>query len=521
MNEDGELEPSFSLQSEEQTLETEKKEKSVLEINPFVLKCTVIASLGGILFGYDMGVVSGALPQLSIAFDLNATQKEMIVSFLYLGGGFGAAMGGYICDFMGRRVAILLTDLIFLTGAIVLASAPNFSIVLLGRFVVGFGVAVSGVADVSYLHEIAPKRWRGAIVSCNEACISLGFLLAYGTAYALNGNMNGNQDGTNINNWRYLFGYGGIIAIMQLLGMLTMPESPVWLKAKGNYEKAQQVYDRIHGAHQNSVDDNDNQSSGYSSTDFADNQNHHDVSTSETIPNDQFKQHRKQAIIALFLATAQQFCGHTNVLNYAPEIFTQAGFKHNASLLSTFLLGILKFFVTVFVIFKVEFIGRRNLLLFGNCLIAVSLIALIIAFQTVDPQNEKAISPSLAIGGAMGVVAGYAASFGPLTWLITSELFPTNIRGRALGVSTIVTYVCASLVSYTFFSGQIIFGTQWGPYLIYLIVTIFSLLFAILAVPDTGKKTVEQIKNDIDAMWIWKKSNTENVSFTPNQQTIV
>lgn len=127
----------------------------------FVMQVTAVASLGGILFGYDLGVISGALPQMIVAFDLTSAQQELVVSILYLGGGFGAMLGGSICDSFGRKRAILLTDGWFLLGAAVLYLAPTLSMVVVGRVIVGFAIAVSGIADVSYLHEIAPAQWRG------------------------------------------------------------------------------------------------------------------------------------------------------------------------------------------------------------------------------------------------------------------------------------------------------------------------------------------------------------------------
>lgn len=321
-----------------------------------------------------------------------------------------------------------------------------------------------------------------------------------------------------------MFGIGGIIAVMQLLGMLFMPESPVWLQEQGRLEEANKVRNLISGA---TFTPNTHDSPIDFDYDHDDNPLSHTQSQTQTLtppvapPSNitiwaHVKPYYRQALIALFLASAQQFCGHTNVLNYAPEIFAQAGLEKTATLMSTLLLGVLKFFVTVFVIVKVESLGRRKLLVFGTSLISFSLFLLIIAFTRIDPNTNDVQYPMLAIIGAMGVVAGYAASFGPLTWLITSELFPTSIRGRALGVSTIVTYIGASLVSYTFLSGQIWFGTRWGPYVVYLLVSLGSLCFAILAVPDTGGRTVDDIQTELTNMWWWRKKHVATIT---NQQS--
>jgi MFS family permease len=141
-------------------------ESGLPRISWFVIQITIIASIGGILFGYDLGVISGALPQLTTTFDLSSSQQELAVSILYLGGGIGASLGGSLCDSIGRKQTILLTDIVFGAGAIILYAAPTFAWVVFGRIVVGFSVAVSGIADVSYLHEIAPVHVRYVSVPC-------------------------------------------------------------------------------------------------------------------------------------------------------------------------------------------------------------------------------------------------------------------------------------------------------------------------------------------------------------------
>ena len=183
----------------------------------FVIRVAAIAGLGGILFGYDIGVISAALPYLTEDFDLNQTQAGWVVSILYVGGFLGAILGGSMCDYIGRKKSILITDILFLVGALLLLLAPSYSMVLQGRIVVGFGVAVSGIADVCYLHEISPSQWRGSVVSVNEACISLGFLLAFAAGSLLS---------NVVHAWRLMFGLSGIVALIQFLGMWYVAAMP-------------------------------------------------------------------------------------------------------------------------------------------------------------------------------------------------------------------------------------------------------------------------------------------------------
>lgn len=543
-------------------------------IPQFIIKAVSIASLGGILFGYDMGVVSGALPQLKASLDLTQSQQEMVVSFLYLGGGIGAAVGGSLCDSLGRKSGILITDVIFIIGAVLLYFSWNLPSVLVGRIIVGFGVSVSGVADVAYLHEISPSEWRGSIVSVNEACISLGFLLAYIAGFVM-GSIDPNEG------WRTLFGLSAPIAVVQFIGMIAMPESPVWLEDQGRYHEAEAALKVIYRGsgvcgNTSEIEDDDSyemplsrpgspssvkkrqkisegsvtpDSSMHSGSSMnlpekmqapcatSPAQRHQSSGTSapfmvsqssslesqysppssilsscwRTVKQNalQFQHeveiHRQQATIAVFLSMVQQFCGHPNVLNYAPEIFQQVGLASpQSSLGATLLIGVIKFIVTCVVIWKIEFLGRRFLLLSGMSTIAVSLALLSVCFFGTDERQMSSGWGYAATVGVFGVALGYAASFGPLTWLLTSEMFPTSVRGRALGASTIVTYLSASLVSYTFLSGQKVFG-PCVPFVIYSIITSTSVVFAYLAIPDTGDRSPEEIEGDIQDMWWWKQ----------------
>jgi MFS family permease len=522
----------------------------------FVIKVTAIASLGGVLFGYDLGVISAALPQLTDYFDLNSKQQELVVAILYVGGGLGAAVGGSLCDAAGRKRAILWTDGLFLLGALVLMTAPSLHFILAGRVIVGFAIAVSGIADVSYLHEIAPIQWRGAIVSVNEASISLGFLLAFAVGNALSGDDEGNSD----NGWRTMFGVSGLVALVQMIGMRNMPESPIWLEQQGRHEESEAAFRKIRSSDSSVFAETDSGNNNMSSPPRSGNvsTSYEAVSSPDTSFEDilatitpttgpystgilgrcsfcfsrlvyllqQFRlfvvttmqSYRRQAYIAIFLSVTQQFCGQTNVLSYAPVIFASVAGGDNASSLSAvggnaiLSIGLVKFAVTVLVIWKIETLGRRFLLLAGMATIAAGLLLLIIAFggtRVETQQNgEAAVDDEgagfyFALPGVLLVVSGYSMSFGPLTWLLTSELFPAEIRGRALGANTIVTYVCAAIVTYTFLTSQELFGSTF-VFGFYLIVTCLGFLFAYTAIPDTGGKTVEEIENDLKGMLWWK-----------------
>mmetsp|Transcript_37183 Transcript_37183/g.78455 ORF Transcript_37183/g.78455 Transcript_37183/m.78455 type:complete len:688 (-) Transcript_37183:2687-4750(-) len=598
-------------------------------MNAFYIQAILTASLGGVLFGYDLGVISGALPLLSAFFQLTSSQEEWVVALLYFGGGAGAASGGFLCDRFGRKFSIMITDVMFGLGAFLLYSAEDVESVMFGRFVVGWAVAVSGIADVAYLHEIS-SVWeeeegagesgrvreegdravqddltssndegrnehengtggRGSVVSVNEACISLGFLLAYGVAYGLadgSQNIDNDANGQASDAWRLMFGFGGCLAALQFLGMWCMPESPVWLHGKGRIQAAIRAQNRIRGIRHHGmsgdpttvtsseqmpqsenvgIEMNDSASSSappsplsersvasfsmeeptripirnsrlsnclvYASIKIRSLPSQIKVKC-QRLAKETLAPYKNQCAIAFFLASSQQFCGHPNILNFSAEIFSilspsdqteNVGNELNNendsiddySAELTVGIGILKFLMTCIVILFVEKGGRRLWLLSGMSCILISLTFLMIAFVGRDDegighikddgqqQSSSSIKNGLGIAGIYGVAIGYAASYGPLTWLITSEIFPSSIRGRALGFSTIVTYLAAGLVSRTFLSLQEEIGLA-SCFALYWTATLVSIVFVWLGVPDTGgEKTPEEIGREIDDMWLW------------------
>ena len=220
----------------------------------FAVRMAGVGGIGGLLFGYDLGVVAGALLQLKTHFSLGKTGGGLVVSMLLAGSVCGSLGGGVLTDFYGRKRAILITDVVFIVGSLLIAVAQTIEGVLLGRFIVGVGVSVSAIADVSYLNEMAPKIWRGAIVSVNEMMIAAGFALAAVVDWYF---------ATTDEGWRYMFGGSAILAVAQLLMMLPMPRSPRWLMLKGHEVRCQSAHCTLRNRTKNSV------MHGFFSSDYA------------------------------------------------------------------------------------------------------------------------------------------------------------------------------------------------------------------------------------------------------------
>jgi len=376
-----------------------------------------------------------------------------------------------------------------------------------------------------------------------------------------------------------MFGLSGGLAVLQFVGMLPMPESPKWLQQQGRHEESEAALARIRADDgdfrgdddairiRNDIDPATTEShtrsiaTSYEAVTAPSFGSAPDISTTApsasnsgligrftfyccqlvyllqqllAFAKETLLHYKRQLYIALFLSVTQQFCGQTNVLSYAPLIFSRAAAASSSSDTngqqqsaaeyvqgwSTLSIGLVKFVVTVIVIWKIEAFGRRNLLLVGMATIAFGLLLLAIAFtgedltpvsvggeryleQKGEDYGAETNGVGLAMPGILLVVCGYSMSFGPLTWLLTSELFPTELRGRALGFSTIVTYMCGALVTFTFLSAQEQFGAT-AVFCFYLLVTSLGFVFAFTAVPDTKEKSPEEIGEDLDKMLWWQ-----------------
>lgn len=615
---------------------------------PSIIIITLITCLGGVLSGYHQGVISVSLPSLKKEFHLTDTQEETVAGSLFLGGVFGCWLGGYICDYVGRKKAILTCDFVFILGSIITSTQRNsINQVLIGRGVTGFAVALSGISNVSYLTEMAPSNTsRGSIVSANELSTSFGFLLAFFIGYIVASASEYGYSG----DWRTMFGAPCIIAIIQLLFMLNMPESEVWLTLRYGHEstsilsnergrsssisyalksrnrdkgslrrnsssscgEADEKYRDYVGRQQKTnfaskankytaeVNNNSSCSDDYENSGFLDpnvssrslhiddddpahrisltsvkeddnddkqkptaelehehtsgdedgnisfvnDKNHHRTANTNKFhrlliapPGISPTYYYQSIVIILYLALAQQFCGHINILNFAPDIFAQAmGYddaeaEHNdaQSLIPMLFLGSIKFIVTAWVVWEVDTgIGRRPLYILGVAFICFGLFLLICAFAgETDFSRMTTAQEVTTVLGVASVVIGYAASFGPLTWLVTAELFPASVRGRALGYSEVVTMASAWLVSYTYLSGQDILGPA-VPFAFYFVCTMITLLFIIIAVPDTGSASTSADDSDLSIMeyemsqmWLWNNEKRCSVFQLPSATELI
>lgn len=442
--------------------------------NSFVYIVASISALCGLLFGYDTGVISGAILFIQKEFALSATAQEITVSAVLIGAIAGAASGGFLADLFGRRVTTLLTAIVFAVGAIATALAPMLSWLIVGRIVVGFGIGFASFVAPLYISEIAPPNLRGGLVSLNQLAITVGIVLAYLVDYAFAG----------IEGWRWMLGLAVIPAIILGIGIWFVPDSPRWLMSRGSVKQAAIVLRKIRGT--SNVD--------YELQEIQQGLNQQKASWSEVFSATV----RPALYVGVGLAIFQQFSGINTVIYYAPQIFQLSGFQSaSAAILATFSVGIINVLLTLVAIRYIDKLGRRPLLIGGLAGMALSLSMLGLAFRL--PHSSSALG-WIAVASLMLYVGTFAISLGPIFWLLISEIYPQKVRGRAASVATMVNWGANLLVSLTFLTLLNLLGPS-NTFWLYGLICLVALGFTYFLVPETKGRTLEEIESQ------WRNNN--------------
>jgi sugar porter (SP) family MFS transporter len=332
---------------------------------------------------------------------------------LLFGSMFGAVLGGYICDELGRRKSIFLCCFLFLVGSLTIGTAYNLSMILIGRFIIGLGVSLSAIVDVAYLTEISPVQHRGAVVSCNELMITIGFLLAYIINYAFYSEVEG---------WRMMFFFPIIIVFLWMLIMMFMPESPRWLLSKNFPEESAAVFMQIYGPEE---------AAHY--LQLANESLQIELAADKITFMQLISEWKYPLIIATFLMISQQLSGNSALLTYSPEIFASLRLRAQSVYLVNVMLGVVKIISTGVTLILVDTAGRRSMFFIG-------LVGMIFGLAMIVVSSILSL-PSLAVLGASSMVAAYSVGYGPISWIIVSEMFPHRFRGRVLGKYPIAQYL--------------------------------------------------------------------------------
>jgi sugar porter (SP) family MFS transporter len=437
-----------------------------------VVWTAAITALGGLLFGYDTGVVSGALLFLHTSFgNVSSFDKELVTGLLLVGAAVGAFGGGRLCDVIGRRPVILITAGVFVLGVLGAAFSPTLWFLIVMRFVIGLAVGSASMAVPLYISEVAPPRARGALVSFNQLAMTSGILVAFLVDYALSASAD----------WRLMFGLAAIPAALLFLGMLTQAESPVWLVTHGRIADARKVLTRVRSA--------DHDVEG-------------EIKEVKSLTNDKVSYRellrpsiRKLVVLGILLAVFQQITGINTVIYYAPTLLHQAGLGDSASLLANVGNGIVNVGMTVVAIRLIDKVGRRVLLLSGTVGMTIALLVVAVTFAfSGDTLGHTA---SIVAVVSLAVYTGsFAIGLGPVFWLLISEIYPERIRGKSMSFATMANWGANFVVAVSFLTLLNAISNA-GTFFLMGFLSLLAVGYFWKKVPETEGLTLEEIEREM------------------------
>jgi sugar porter (SP) family MFS transporter len=429
-----------------------------------------ITALGGLLFGYDTGVVSGALLFLKKDFGgLSSFQQELVTSLLLVGAVLGALTAGRVADRIGRRVTVMITALVFILGVLLAAFTPTFPVLLVARIIIGLAVGAASMIVPLYIGEVVPPRVRGGLVSLNQLAITSGILVSYLIDYGL----------SSTGNWRLMFGLAAIPAVALFTGMVFQQESPHWLIRQGRVDEARAVLARV-------------RDSGEIEAEIRDVQ---DVSERQAGVRELLSRNvRPMLTVGVLLAVFQQVTGINTVIYYAPSLLQGAGFGNSAALLANVVNGAVNVGMTIVAVRLLDRVGRRPLLLSGTAGMAVGMAITALSFL-----GGSHLTGALAIVAVLGLLVytgSFAIGLGPVFWLLIAEIYPLTIRGAAMSVASMANWAANFVVTVSFLTLLNAIGGV-GVFFLYGFLTLVALAYFWRKVPETKGRSLQQIERDL------------------------
>ncbi|WP_269799576.1 sugar porter family MFS transporter [Geodermatophilus chilensis] len=446
--------------------------------NRFLVKLTVISTLGGLLFGYDTGVISGALLYMGEDLDLTPLSEAVVVSsLLFPGAAFGALLGGRLADALGRRGALFVCAVLFLFGALVTAIAPNVVVMVAGRILLGFGVGAAAAVVPLYLAEMAPVHKRGRMVTINELMIVTGQFLAF----AMNALLDAIIEDPHV--WRWMLAVATVPAVALFAGLFFLPDSPRWLAVRGRLEETRHVLDMSRDPAEAAEEYN-----------VVAEHARRDVTEDKGAALRDLRAYpwmRRVLWIGCGLATVQQATGINTVNYYAPTILESTGLGASASLVLTITVGVVAIIGTVIGIILLGFINRRPLIITGFIGVAAGHAVLALSFLL----PESGFRSYLILAAMLFVVFFVQTFIGTLVWLLLSEIFPMTIRGFAMGIAVFVLWTVNAAISFAFpplvaaLGASLTFG-------LFALINTGSIVFVTKFAPETRGRTLEELEDN-------------------------
>lgn len=443
-----------------------------------VIAVATVAAMGGLLFGFDTGIISGAIPFLQEYFNISESMIENITAAGLVGAIIGAIFSGRLVDIFGRKKIILAVGLIFGAGAAWSGLASSPVQLIIARLSLGVAIGAASFAVPLYIAEIAPANVRGAFVSLFQLMITIGILVSYLTGVSI-------ADTADPGCWRYMFYVGIIPAVLLTAGAVILPETPSYLVMTGRREEARKVLASMGDADtareikhiENAIDENRGQ-----------------CGWKELLK----PWLRNAVIIAIGIMFFQQFSGINTIMYYCSKIFIMAGFTDSMSAIwASVGVGAVNVLFSVLAMLTVDRTGRRKLFFIGMCGITVSLALISACFIAGDALG--AVSSYITIALVFIYIAFYAMSIGPLGWIMISEVFPLKVRGVGSSLGSMTVWICNSIVAFTFFKivrlltvpGSEIYiqgdnlGNPAGAFALYSLIALAGIIWGYFYIPET------------------------------------
>jgi SP family galactose:H+ symporter-like MFS transporter len=431
-----------------------------------------LAALAGLLFGLDIGVIAGALPFISTEFNITAHQQEWIVSSMMFGAALGAIGSGWLSSYLGRKKSLMIGAVLFVIGSLCSAFAPNPEMLIVARVLLGLAVGVASYTAPLYLSEIAPEKIRGSMISLYQLMITIGILGAYlsDTAFSYSGS------------WRWMLGVITFPALLLLIGIIFLPNSPRWLAAKGNFRDAQRVLDRLRDTSEQAKRELD------------------EIRESLKIKQSGwalFKEnsHFRRAVwLGVLLQVMQQFTGMNVIMYYAPKIFEIAGFTNTIQQMwGTVIVGLVNVLATFIAIGLVDRWGRKPTLILGFIVMALGM-GVLGTMLHVGISSEAA--QYFAVTMLLMFIVGFAMSAGPLIWVLCSEIQPLKGRDFGITISTTTNWIANMIVGATFLTMLNTLGNA-NTFWVYAALNLSFIVFTLWLIPETKNISLEHIERNL------------------------
>ncbi|WP_285246596.1 sugar porter family MFS transporter [Pseudarthrobacter sp. efr-133-R2A-89] len=424
-------------------------------------------ALGGILFGYETGIIAGALSYIykTPGFSQDALTTGLIVGGISIGAIVGAVSAGRLSDRIGRRRVLLALGIVFIVGSVVCAVVPNSGALIAGRVFLGLGVGGCSALVPVYLSEMAPAKARGGLAGLNQLMIVTGLLLGYCVNFLL----------ANTENWRLMLASGALPALLLVAGLPVLPESPRWLMTKGRTEEAARLLYATRSAEEAASD--------IEAISRVDARSSHRELLARWV--------RPAVIVGVGIPVLCQATGLNMVTYYAPTIFESLNLPHENALVFTIILGTIKVVSVAIGLQFIDRVGRRTLLVGGSACMAICMAAM--AFEAGKGDQVNAMSMLIAMSV---MFVSYSLTWGPVNWVVLGEIFPLRVRGAAMGMASMVTWFATLAVTFGFPLLRESIGLA-GTMVLFVACNIVGFLFCLKFVPETKGRSLEQIEQDL------------------------